>query len=274
LAKNDAIPDVKDIPVVILCGGKGLRIREVSELLPKPMLRIGDRPMLWHIMMIYAHHGFRRFVLCLGHMGEVIREYFLNFHTRNQDVTLDFVHHSRPPSIHYHGDRDGPGWLVTLSDTGVETLTGGRVARVARYLDQPVFMLTYGDGLSDVDVRAALEWHCAHDRMVTVTGVRPPSRFGQLSIDGSRVDRFIEKPRPLDEYISGGYMVIDRAFIDRYLSESESCVLEHDGLATAADDGEMAVFRHDGFWMPMDNSLEYNTLNRLWASAEPPWKSW
>jgi glucose-1-phosphate cytidylyltransferase len=264
-----------DVPVVILCGGKGLRIREVSELLPKPMLEIGGRPILWHIMRIYAHHGFRRFVLCLGHQGNVVRDYFFNFHARNQDVTLDFNGHETPPEARYHGsDADGLDWSVTLAETGINTMTGGRIARIARYLDAPCFMLTYGDGVGDIDVGATLEWHHRHRRLVTVTGVRPQSRFGQLDIAEDQVREFTEKPQVDNGYVSGGYMVVQRSFIERYLSTDEACVLERHGLARAARDGAMTVYRHDGFWMPMDNSLEYNALNALWSSGKAPWKVW
>ncbi len=266
-----------DIPVVILCGGKGFRIREVSDLRPKPMLEIGGRPILWHIMMCYAHHGFRRFVLCLGYMGDVIRDYFLHLHSRHQDVTLEFNGHASPPLIHYHGDggqEPGLDWSVTLAETGFETLTGGRVARVAPYLDQPIFMLTYGDGVSDVDIPDTLRCHQEWGSMVTVTGVRPQSRFGQLEFQGNRVTKFIEKPQAHGGFISGGFMVVDRAFIDRYLTTGADCVLERDGLVRAAGDNEMAVYQHDGFWMPMDNSLEYNALNALWDGGSPPWKTW
>jgi glucose-1-phosphate cytidylyltransferase len=264
-----------EIPVVILCGGKGLRIREVSELLPKPMLKIGEKPVLWHIMKIYASHGFRKFVLCLGHKGDEIRNYFFNYHATSQDVTLDFHGDSRTPGIKYHGQEgDALDWSVTLVETGAETLTGGRVARAASYLDQDVFMLTYGDGIGDVDISTTLDWHLAHEKMITVTGVRPQSRFGQLDISGNSVMDFTEKPQSQDGYVSGGFIVANREFIENYLSAAEDCILENDGLSPAARDGEMSVYRHDGFWMPMDNSLEYNALNALWAKNAAPWKVW
>jgi glucose-1-phosphate cytidylyltransferase len=264
-----------DIPVVILCGGKGLRIREVSELLPKPMLNIGEKPVLWHIMKTYAHHGFRNFILCLGHKGDVIRNYFLNFHANNQDVTLEFQNDSGPPKIHYHGQgEDELNWSVTLAETGADTMTGARVARVARYINQEVFMLTYGDGVGNIDIAKLLEWHVEQNKMVTVTGVRPQSRFGQLEISGDAVQGFTEKPQSQDGYVSGGFIVANRDFLSEYLTTSESCILENDGLSSAARDGNMSIFRHDGFWMPMDNSLEYNALNVLWAKNEAPWKVW
>jgi glucose-1-phosphate cytidylyltransferase len=271
----NVIPNRSEIPVVILCGGKGLRIREVSELLPKPMLNIGERPVLWHIMKSYAHHGFKRFVLCLGYKGGVIRNYFYNLHASRLDVTLNYQGDNRPPEVKIHGTGgDELDWSVTLVETGAETMTGGRIARAANYLDQDIFMLTYGDGVSDVDISEVVNWHINHKKMVTVTGVRPQSRFGQLEIDGDQVVGFTEKPQSQDGYVSGGFIVADRTFIDRYLTTKEGCVLEVDGLSAAARDGEMSVYRHDGFWMPMDNSLEYNALNALWAKNAAPWKVW
>ena len=268
-------PSNADIPVVILCGGKGLRIREVSELLPKPMLNIGEKPILWHMMKIYAHFGFRRFVLCLGYKGEVIRNFFLNFHTSLQDVTLDFQDDGKPPRIQYHGKlEDELNWSITLAETGIDTLTGGRVARAAPYLEQSEFLLTYGDGVGNVDVTALLNWHRKQGKMVTVTGVHPQTRFGQLEIEGNIVTDFTEKPQTHDGYVSGGFIVANREFIDEYLTSEKDCILESDGLALAAQAGQMTAYRHDGFWMPMDNSLEYNALNALWANNEAPWKVW
>jgi len=270
-----SVPPIKDIPVVILCGGKGIRIREVSELVPKPMLRIGDQPILWHIMMIYAAHGFRRFILCLGYMGDQIKEYFLNYHAMTRDVTLHFNGDGSPPRIEYHRHPTfNPDWSVTLANTGLNTLTGGRVARLAEYLDQDLFMLTYGDGLGDVNLRASLEHHRTHGALVTVTGVRPSSRFGLIGVDGDRIVSFAEKPQIHEGYISGGFMVCQRSFVTDYLSPAADCVLETDGLARVAEDGGMVVFRHDGFWMPMDNSNEYNALNDLWEKGQAPWRIW
>ena len=264
-----------EIPVVILCGGKGLRIREVSELLPKPMLSIGEKPILWHIMKIYSHFGFRRFVLCLGYKGDVIRNFFLNFHTSLQDVTLDFQGVGKPPEIKFHGRlEDEMNWSITLAETGVDTLTGGRVARAAQHLKQSEFLLTYGDGVGDVDVTALLKWHREQGKMVTVTAVHPQTRFGQLEIESDTVADFTEKPQTQDGYVSGGFIVANREFIDQYLTSDKDCILETDGLSSVAQAGQMAAYRHDGFWMPMDNSLEYNALYALWAKNEAPWKVW
>lgn len=272
---SENLPDIKDIPVVILCGGKGTRIREISDLVPKPMLRIGGQPIVWHIMMTYAHHGFRRFILCLGYKGEQFRDYFLNYQAMTRDVTLDFQSNGDPPVVDFNHDQAfSPNWSVTLVDTGPDTMTGGRVARVARYLDKDLFMLTYGDGLGDIDIPATIQTHIRSRATVTVTGVRPPSRFGKIDLDGDRIVRFTEKPQTETGYISGGYMVCDRAFVDDYLSPDEGCILEVNGLSPAAADGGMYVHRHDGFWMPMDNSTEYDRLNHMWDRDRAPWKVW
>jgi len=269
------VPHLKDIPVVILCGGQGMRIREISELLPKPMLPIGGRPVLWHIMMIYAAHGFRRFILCLGYKGEEIKDYFLHLNTRNVDFTLDFTGKLEAPSMHFHAIDDlVSDWTVTLADTGLDTLTGGRIARIAKYLDQDTFMLTYGDGVGNIDLRGLLSHHVTNGELITTTGVHPPARFGRIEIENGKVSDFAEKPQAEDGYISGGFMVANRAFITHYLSESASCVLERDALPSAARDGVMGDYHHHGFWMPMDNHVEYNALNKLWASGEAPWKIW
>jgi glucose-1-phosphate cytidylyltransferase len=268
-------PQPNNIPVVILCGGKGSRIREISELVPKPMLPIGGRPILWHIMMIYSSQGFNRFVLCLGYKGEQIKDYFLNYQARTRDVTIEFNGEESPSALTYHFRGEAlPEWSVTLADTGTDTLTGGRVARVAKYIDQDPFMLTYGDGVGDIDVAGSLDQHLRNDSMVTVTGVHPQSRFGRIDVDGDQVVEFTEKPQVEDGYVSGGFMVVKREFISHYLREAEDCILEIDGLTPAAADGKMSVFRHNGFWSPMDNSLEYNALNALWSSGKAPWKIW
>lgn len=268
-------PPRADIPVVILCGGKGTRIREISELVPKPMLPIGGRPILWHIMMIYSSQGFRRFILCLGHKGEQIKDYFLNYRARTSDVTVEFRGEDSPAALTYHvGGESLPEWSVTLADTGIDTLTGGRVARVAKYIEQEVFMLTYGDGVGDIDLAGSLDHHFRTDSMVTMTGVHPQSRFGRIDTDGDRIVEFTEKPQIEVGYVSGGFMVAKREFIPHYLKEDEDCILEIDGLTSVAADGGMSVFRHDGFWSPMDNSLEFNALNALWSSGNAPWKIW
>ena len=264
-----------DIPVVILCGGKGVRIRQVSELLPKPLLRIGDHPILWHIMMIYAKQGFRKFILSLGYKGDEIRDYFHNYRSRTSDVTLDFSNGSSLPEITYH-DRGlpDPGWTITLAETGPETGTGGRLARVAKYIDNDEFLFTYGDGVGDIDIAASLTRHREMNASVTVTGVHPPTRFGHIEIEDNHILDFAEKPQASEGYISGGFMVMNKDFIPRYLDEGENCILESQALRNVAREGGMAVYRHHGFWMPMDNHMDFENLNNLWANDEAPWKIW
>lgn len=232
---------------VILCGGQGTRIRDVAADIPKPMIAIGDRPILWHIMKGYAQWGQKDFVLCLGHKGEVIRAFF-----------------------HVNGE----GWHVTLADTGLDALTGARVWRVRDYVkDDDAFMLTYGDGVGDVDIAALVAFHKRHGKTMTVTGVRPPSRFGELEIDGDRVTGFNEKPQATAGRISGGFFVCSRRLFD-YLDDRENLMLELEPMQRLAKSGEMMVYRHDGFWHPMDTSRDYKLLNDLWSKGEAPWKVW
>lgn len=267
--------DTSEIPVVILCGGKGMRIRQVSDLVAKPMLRIGEHPILWHIMRIHAHYGFRRFILCLGHLGFQIKEYFLEYYSQTSDLTLDFSRPHTPPTVDYHeGDLFAPDWKITLVETGPDTMTGGRVARIDKYLDNNTFMLTYGDGVGDVDLKNLLSHHRKSGALLTVTGVHPASRFGHLEVDGDQIIEFAEKPQTDSGYVSGGFMVAERSFIQKYLSEDNNCVLERDGVPNAARNGQVSLYRHDGFWMPMDNHLEYNALNEMWSGGNPPWKVW
>lgn len=232
---------------VILCGGQGTRIRDVAADIPKPMIAIGDRPILWHIMKGYARWGHKDFVLCLGHKGEAIRAFFR--------VNCE-------------------GWYVTLADTGLDALTGARVWRIRDNVkDDDVFMLTYGDGVGNVDIAALLAFHKRHGKIVTVTGVRPPSRFGELEIDGDRVTGFNEKPQATAGRISGGFFVCGRRLFD-YLDDRENLMLELEPMQRLAKSGEMMVYRHDGFWHPMDTSRDYRLLNELWSKGEAPWKVW
>jgi glucose-1-phosphate cytidylyltransferase len=259
-----------NVPVVILCGGRGTRLREETEYRPKPMVEVGGRPVVWHIMRIYAHHGFKRFLLCLGYKGFMIKEYFLNYRAIANDVTLRL---GQNPSITFADEADEVDWTVTLADTGLDTMTGARVKRVARYLQGDTFMLTYGDGLADIDVGALLRFHRENGKLVTVTGVRPPSRFGEMHVTGNVVTSFTEKPQVSEGQVNGGFFVCQRAFLD-YLSEDESCVLEQDPLRNVAADGQLAVYPHDGFWQCMDTFREYELLTRLWEENEAPWRVW
>jgi len=257
--------------VVILCGGQGTRLREETEFRPKPLVEIGGRPILLHIMKLYAHHGFKEFVLCLGYRGNMIKEFFLNYEPMNSDFTLAL---STPQQLQYHGNHDERDFRVTLSDTGLEAWTGCRIARVARYLaDDDTFMVTYGDGVSDINVRRLVEFHRCHGKLATVTTIRPTSRYGVLEVDDrGRVLSFSEKPR-LDGRVSAGFFVFNRGVLD-YLSDHPSCVLEREPMERLVSDGQLAAFPHEGFFQAMDTYREVQLLNELWATNQAPWKVW
>ena len=251
---------------VILAGGLGTRISEESQFKPKPMIEIGGRPILWHIMRLYAHHGFNDFVVCLGYRGYVVKEYFANYVLHNADLTVDLA----SGAIEYHATNHEP-WKVTLVETGEDTMTGGRLKRVAKYLEpgQPFFM-TYGDGVSDVDLTALLDFHKAHGKDATITAVAPPGRFGALEINDGRVDRFVEKPPGDQGLINGGYFVLNPSVIDRI--EGDPIIWEREPLEGLAADGQLMAWRHDGFWAAMDTLRDKNILEGLWASGEAPWR--
>ncbi len=257
----------RDIPVVILCGGRGTRLREETEIKPKPMVEIGGRPILWHIMRCYSYYGFRRFVLPLGYRGELIKNYFYNYRISSNDftLTLDPGH-----PIRFHPREDVHEWEITCVDTGLETLKGGRVKRLEPFLDADRFHLTYGDGVSDVNIANLDKCHCSHDAIGTVTAVRPPSRFGELVIDGDTVESFVEKPQLESGFINGGFFVFDRKFLD-YLTPDEDCDLEFGVLQKLSKAGELKVNRHTGFWQCMDNIREKEYLDKLWNSGNAPW---
>lgn len=254
------------VPVVILCGGQGIRLREQTERRPKPMIEIAGRPMLWHLMRFYASHGFNDFVLCLGYLGDVIKRYFLDFAALESDFTVDL---SAPGKIAYH-HREQVDWRVTCVDTGAEAMTGARLARVARYLECDDFMLTYGDGLADVDLGDLLAFHRAHGRLATVTGVRPPGRFGELQTDTTSVVRFREKPVD-GARINGGFFVFKRRFLD-HVRDDDACVLERDPLERVAHDGELQMFAHDGFWQCLDTYRDLLKLELAWNGGDAPWR--
>ena len=259
------------IKTVILCGGMGTRIRDANEQIPKPLLPIGNRPIVWHIMKGYAEHGFRDFVLCLGYKSWLFKEFFLNYQAMGSDLRVDLA---IPGAVEYV-QRRREDWRVTLADTGEATMTGGRVAAVRQYLDGcEHFLLTYGDGLADVDLRALLAFHRSHGRIATVTGVRPPSRFGELRVAGGHVTEFNEKPQVSDGLINGGFFAFDAHRFWDYLDGGASTSLEASPLQSLARAGELMVFEHEGFWQPMDTLREFNALNELWASGRAPWKVW
>jgi glucose-1-phosphate cytidylyltransferase len=250
-------------------------LRDVTESLPKPMVPIGPHPIVWHIMKSYAAHGVRRFILCLGYKRETFIDYFLSYHARATDVTIRLGDRGR---IIYHGDHGEEDWEVTLADTGERTMTGGRVARAAKYL-KPAdreFFLTYGDGVSDVDIAAGLKHHRAHDLALTVTAVHPAGRFGEIKLGrGSAVTGFHEKPQTESGLINGGYMVVRRSFLERYLSGAATEILEQEPMRRAAHDRQMSAYVHDGFWQCMDTQREHQLLNQLWDSGDAPWcRAW
>jgi glucose-1-phosphate cytidylyltransferase len=251
---------------VILAGGLGTRISEESHLRPKPMIEIGGRPILWHIMTHYSRYGFNDFVVCLGYRGYMIKEYFANYVLHNADVTVDLA----KGAIEYHATNHEP-WRVTLVETGEQTMTGGRLKRVGRYLDpgEP-FFLTYGDGLSDVDLGALAAFHREQGREATVTAVAPPGRFGALEIDEGRVERFSEKPPGDNGLINGGFFVLNPGVLGRI--DGDATVWENEPLEGLARDGQLAAFRHDGFWAAMDTLRDKNHLEALWASGAAPWR--
>ena len=255
--------------VVVLCGGLGTRLREETEFRPKPMVEIGGRPILWHIMKLYAHSGFREFVLCLGYRGNMIKEYFLNYEAMNNDFTICLGRHSQ---IQYHDVHTEQGFQVTLADTGLSTMTGGRLKRVRKYVNGSTFMMTYGDGLADIDLHRLVEFHKSHGKLATVTTVTPTSRFGIVEISGSgQVEKFIEKPRT-DGSASAGFFVFEPGIFD-YLG-GDDCVLEREPLERLAAEGELMAYRHSGFFFAMDTYREYEQLNQLWAKKQAPWKVW
>jgi glucose-1-phosphate cytidylyltransferase len=257
----------------ILCGGRGTRLREVSDLIPKPMVPIGDKPILWHIMKTYSAHGINDFVLLLGYKGHAIREFFLNFAAHTADVTID-LSQSGPDRLTFHGAPKEP-WRVTLVDTGEDAMTGARLWRARRYLeDSELFMATYGDGVGDVNLGELLDFHKSHGKTATLTGMRPPSRFGELQIQDGRVLTFNEKPQVQSGFINGGFFVFNRSVFDGYLNDREDLVLERQPMEHLAKDGELMVFQHPGFWQPMDTPREHQLLNELWAGGHAPWKVW
>jgi glucose-1-phosphate cytidylyltransferase len=251
--------------VVLLAGGFGTRLAEYTDTLPKPMVPIGGKPILWHIMKRYAFFGHRNFFVALGYKAEVIKEYFLNYRTLNADFTVDLASGAVTPH-----QLDYVDWKVTLIDTGLGSMTGGRVKRMRKYIGNEAFMLTYGDGVSDIDIDSLLAFHKQHGKLVTVTSVRPSARFGELKLEGDKVIDFQEKPRLAEGWINGGYFVIEPDFLD--LIEGDSTFLEKEPLEKAAEIGEMVAFRHYGFWQCMDTKRDRDLLEELWKNNNAAWK--
>lgn len=254
--------------VVILAGGMGTRLREETEYRPKPMVQIGGRPILWHIMKIYASYGLRDFVVCLGYKGDVIRDYFLNYENRHCDMTVTLG----CGTIEYHGTHAEDGWRVTLVETGDGTMTGGRIKRIARYLGDRPFMVTYGDGVADVDINALVAFHQRARKLATVTAVHPSSRYGELAIDEGRVTLLREKPQVNQGWINGGFFVFERAVVE--LINGDQDVLETGLLSRLVEQDHLAVYEHTGFWQCMDTYREMQQLEDLWSSGRAVWKLW
>lgn len=266
------INGVVQMKTVILCGGYGTRIRDVSDDIPKPMIPVGNLPVLWHIMKYYATYGHKEFILCLGYKGKVIKDFFLNYEAYTRDFTVTL---GTEQSLDFHNLHEEIDWRVTLAETGPETMTGGRVARVQDYIgDDEQFFLTYGDGVSDVNLEALLSFHQKHGRTLTLTGVRPPGRFGEIVADEAGIiTEFNEKPQATGGRISGGFFVCNRTIFS-YLTPEENLVFEQEPMKALTRDKELAVYEHDGFWQCMDTYRDWQLLNGLFEKGEAPWVVW
>ena len=256
--------------VVILCGGYGTRIRDVADNIPKPMIPIGRFPILWHIMKYYASYGHRDFILCLGYKSSVIKDFFLNYEAHTKDFTIEL---GRKDTLTFHNDHEESDWRVTLADTGLGAMTGARIKRIQKYIGADDFMLTYGDGVGDIDLNLLRAFHLEHGRMLTVTGVRPPGRFGELVHADGVITEFNEKPQANGGRISGGFFIATPKIFD-YLNDDEGLVFEQQPMRSLVGDKQLMVFEHDGFWQPMDTSRDYQLLNSLYAKGDAPWVRW
>ena len=261
---------LEEMSLVILAGGKGLRLREETERIPKPLVGIGEYPMLWHIMKLYRHYRLRHFIVCLGYRGWEIKEYFLRYREHVSDFTLGGNDHQRPQ---FHDGTQEEDWEITLAETGLETATGARMKAVEKYLRGDTFMCTYGDGLGAVDIGKLLEFHHEQGRIGTVTGVRPRSRYGEMQVDGARATEFNEKPTLAEGFVNGGFFVFQREFLN-WLNDDPGLFFEREPMQKLAREGELAVFPHDGYWLGMDTYRDFTELNGLWSSGEAPWKVW
>jgi len=259
-----------NLKVVILCGGVGTRLREETEFRPKPMVNIGAHPILWHIMKYYSQFGCKNFVLALGYKGETIKNYFCHYELMNNDVTIEL---GQPERTCIHYAHDEAGWKITLAETGEKTLKGARLKKVERYITGDTFMMTYGDGIADVDINELLAFHKSHGKMATVTGINPAARFGELKIDGDRVETFSEKPQNVDGLINGGFFVFNRKIFD-YLTTDDLCDLEIGPLEQIAKEGQLMVYKHRGFWACMDTLRDMEYLNKIWNDGKAKWKIW
>ncbi len=261
----------KDVPVVIFCGGAGTRLREETEFKPKPMVTIGNRPILWHIMKIYAHYGFKKFILCLGYKREMIKEYFYHYEIVHNDVIITLGRNSNFQIFNGHDEED---WQIILSDTGDNAYKGARLKRIQKYIGSDELMVTYGDGVTDIDINNLLTFHRAHGKIATVTGVRPKFlRFAELETRSDHVTKFTEKPQNNGNYINGGFFVFKRKIFD-YLEDRDNCDLEVGTLEEISKAGELMIYKHDKFWACMDTLRDVEYLNNLWNSRQAAWKIW
>ena len=260
-----------NIPVIIFCGGLGTRLREETEYRPKPMVHIGGRPILWHIMKTYAEFGFTKFILCLGYKGEMIKEYFYHYEVMNNDITVTLGSHI---GLQVHSSHDEIGWEITLCNTGIGAQKGARLKRIEKYVNSDILLVTYGDGVADINIQELLKYHHSHGKIATVTGVYPKFlRFGELNIEKNQVVRFAEKPKYSGNYINGGFFVFSRKIFD-HLEDSDTCDLEVGALEELSKQGELMVYKHDGFWACMDTLRDVEHLNNLWSNNQAEWKIW
>ena len=253
--------------VAILAGGLGTRLSEETAVKPKPMVEIGGKPILWHIMNIYAAYGFKEFVIALGYRGELIKDYFINYHYRSRNLTVQLK--NGDISVH---EADGEDWIVHLLDTGADTNTGGRVKRLAEFIGNEPFMLTYGDGVSNINIPKLIEFHQTQKRLATLTAVRPPARFGQMILDDGKVTEFKEKPQIGEGWINGGFFVLQPEVVN-YI-EGDHTAWEFESLEKIAADGQLAAYKHEGFWQSMDTLRDVNVLEKFWREGNAPWKLW
>jgi len=255
---------------VILCGGLGTRLKEETEFRPKPMVPIGNRPILWHIMKLYAHYGYKDFILALGYKGDMIKEYFHNYELLNNEVTLELGKHD---NVTVHQNHNEVGWKITLVNTGEKALKGARLKRIEKYIDGDDFMMTYGDGIANVDLSALLKFHRSHGKLATVTATTPTSPFGELAIHGDAVQSFVEKPKNGQALINGGFFVFNKGILN-YLTDDDKCDLEYGPLEKIAREGQLKVYQHNGFWACMDTFRDMEYLNKLWNEGKADWKIW
>lgn len=261
---------MEDIPVVILCGGRGMRLHNETEFMPKPLVKVGNFPILWHIMKIYAHYGFTNFILCLGYKGKMIKEYFMDYEWMNSDFTITLGDKKK---IQYYNSHDEIKWKITLVETGLEAMTGARIKRIEKYINTKYFMLTYGDGVANINIKKLVDFHKFHGKIGTITGVHTSSRFGELMIKNELVTQFSEKPQTKTDFINGGFFVFDKR-IFKYINNNDSCIFEREALVELARNNDLAAFIHKEFWHCMDTYRDMVALNQLWENGNASWKVW